>query len=113
MRIGITDTLKEDKYEQYVGWIRSVDGSADIQKLSHEIDNAREIEKLDGLLLSGGGDVHPRYYGKENQLNKMNAVNKQRDEFEFAVIEQALDADIPILGVCRGMQIMNVYSAVR
>ena len=64
MRIGITDTLKEDKYEHYVRWIRSVEGSVDIQKLSHEFDNAREIENLDGLLLSGGGDVHPRFYGK-------------------------------------------------
>ncbi|MGA3287598.1 MAG: gamma-glutamyl-gamma-aminobutyrate hydrolase family protein [Bacteroidota bacterium] len=109
MRIGITDTLKEDKYEQYVRWIHSVDGSVDIQKLSHELDNAGEIENLDGLLLSGGGDVHPRYYGKENQLGKTNGVNEQRDEFEFTVIERALDVDRPILGVCRGMQLMNVY----
>jgi putative glutamine amidotransferase len=109
MRIGITDTLKEDKYEHYVRWIRSVEGSVDIQKLSHEFDNAREIENLDGLLLSGGGDVHPRFYGKENRLGKMNGVDEQRDEFEFAVIERALDADMPILGVCRGMQVMNVY----
>ena len=109
MRIGITDTLKEDKYGQYVRWIRSVDGSVDIQKLSHELDNTNEIEDLDGLLLSGGGDVHPRYYGKEYHLGKTNGVNEQRDEFEFAVIERALDADRPILAVCRGMQVMNVY----
>jgi len=109
MRIGITDTLKEDKYEQYVRWIRSTDRSVDVQKLSYELDNAREIEKLHGLLLSGGGDVHPRYYGKENQLHKTKGVNERRDEFEFAVIERALDADMPILGICRGMQIMNVY----
>jgi len=109
MRIGITDTLKEDKYDQYVRWIRSVDGSVDIQKLSHELNNAGEIEELDGLLLSGGGDVHPRYYKKENQLSETKGVNEQRDEFEFTVIERALDADRPILGVCRGMQVMNVY----
>jgi putative glutamine amidotransferase len=109
MRIGITDTLKEDKYELYVRWIRSIDRSVDIQKLSHELDNAREMKKIDGLLLSGGGDIHPRYFGKEHQLGKTNAVNEQRDEFEFAVIERALDADIPILCVCRGMQVMNVY----
>jgi Predicted glutamine amidotransferases len=108
MRIGITDTLKEDKYEQYVRWIRSVDGSVDIQKLSHELDNAQEIENLDGLLLSGG-DVDPRYYGRENHLDKTNGVHEQRDEFEFSVIGRALDADRPILGVCRGMQLMNVY----
>jgi putative glutamine amidotransferase len=109
MRIGITDTLKEDKFEPYVRWIRSVDESVDIQKLSYELDNAGEMEKLDGLLLSGGGDVHSRFYGKKNQLGKTKGVNEQRDEFEFSVIERALDAEIPVLGVCRGMQLMNVY----
>jgi putative glutamine amidotransferase len=109
MRIGITDTFKEDKYEQYVRWIRSIDESVEIQKLSHELDNREETENLDGLLLSGGGDVHPRYYGKEHQIRRAKGINEQRDEFEFAVIERALDADVPILGVCRGMQVMNVY----
>jgi putative glutamine amidotransferase len=109
MRIGITDTLNEDKYEQYVRWIRKVDESVYIHKLSGKLDNTNEIETIDGLILSGGGDVHPRYYGKEIQLGKANGVNEKRDEFEFAVIERALDAEIPILGVCRGMQVMNVY----
>jgi putative glutamine amidotransferase len=109
MRIGITDTLKEDKYEQYVRWIQSVDGSVDIQKLSHNHENAAKIEKIDGLLLTGGGDVHPRYYGKAIELPRTNGVDEQRDEFEFSAIEWALDAEIPILGVCRGMQVMNVY----
>jgi putative glutamine amidotransferase len=109
MSIGITDTLKEDKFEEYVRWIRSIDGSVDILRLSHELDNADEIEMLDGLLLAGGGDVHPRYYGKENQLGRAKGVNEQRDEFEFAVIKRALETDRPILGICRGMQVMNVY----
>jgi putative glutamine amidotransferase len=109
MRIGITDTLKEDKYKQYVDWIQSVDNTVKIEKLSHTLGNAAMLEKLDGLLLSGGGDVHPRYYGKENQQKKSNGVKEERDEFEFELIERALDDELPILGICRGMQVMNVY----
>ncbi len=109
MRIGITDTLKEDKFEQYVQWIHLMDESIEIVKLSHLFGNASEICGLDGLILSGGGDVHPRYYGKENQLHKTIGVNEDRDEFEFNLIEKALENDMPVLGVCRGMQVMNVY----
>ena len=108
MKIGITDTLKEDNYSPYVHWIQSVDNSVDIQKLSYKYLQSKEMN-IDGLILTGGGDVHPRYYGKELQPDKTKGVNEERDEFEFALIEKALDADVPILGVCRGMQVMNVY----
>jgi putative glutamine amidotransferase len=108
MQIGITDTFKEDKYELYVHWIRSVDGEVEILKLSHELNNVSSITMLNGLILTGGGDVHPRFYEKEYQLAKAKGVNEKRDEFEFTVIEQTLDAGIPILGICRGMQVMNV-----
>jgi putative glutamine amidotransferase len=103
MRVGITDTLKEDKFERYVRWIRSAGDCIEIEKLSCKLNNAEDIEKLDGLFLSGGG------YGKGNQLDKTNGIDEERDEFEFAVIERALDAEMPILGICRGMQVMNVY----
>ena len=61
MRIGITDTFSEDKFEQYVDWILSVDEKIETVKLSNKLDNVSEINKIDGLLLSGGGDLHPRH----------------------------------------------------
>ncbi len=109
MRIGITDTFNEDKFEQYIRWIRSLDDSIEIQKLTYENNGTGDVETLDGFILAGGGDVHPRYYEKEHELAKARGINDRRDEFEFAKISQVLDAEIPILGVCRGMQVMNVY----
>ena len=109
MRIGFTDNLNAEKFEQYCQWIRSVDKAVEVVKLSHSLANDEVVGTLDGLVLTGGGDVDPAYYGFTDEQGIVREVNQQRDEFEFRVIERALDAEIPIVGVCRGMQVMNVY----
>lgn len=109
MRIGITDTLNGDIYENYVDWLRSVDDGVECVKLSYVLDNADAIHELDGLVLSGGGDVHPKFYDHHDSKNHSKEVNEERDAFEFELIDHALDLELPILGVCRGMQTMNVY----
>lgn len=109
MRIGITDTFNEDKYENYIRWLLSIDDKLEIVKLSYRLNNASEIARIDGLLLAGGGDINPRFYGKEQEINKVMGYDEKRDEFEFKLIADALDSAMPILGVCRGMQTLNVY----
>jgi putative glutamine amidotransferase len=108
MRIGITDTYNGDIYENYIDWLRSVDSAVECVKLSYVPGNADEIQKLDGLLLSGGGDVHPKYYDHHDVKRNANNVDEKRDAFEFELIDQALNLEIPIFGICRGMQTMNV-----
>ncbi len=61
----------------------------------------------DGLLLCGGGDVHPSRFGEE--MNGTREVDLQRDEREFALIQAFVEAGKPILGICRGCQILNIY----
>jgi len=109
MRIGITDCFKEDNYQAYVDWITGSSRQAEVVKLSYVQNTPPPVAALDGLVLTGGGDVHPKHYGMEKQLGQMENVNEQRDEFEFDVIEAALDAEIPVFGICRGMQVMNVF----
>ena len=66
------------------------------------------MEKLDGLLLSGGDeDVQPHHYG-EGPLRGLNNVSPDRDFWEFALIKAAIKQSKPILGICRGCQILNV-----
>ncbi|MGI8649245.1 MAG: gamma-glutamyl-gamma-aminobutyrate hydrolase family protein [Rubrobacter sp.] len=65
------------------------------------------IGTLDGLLLSGGSDLDPKYYGEE-ALPELDVTLPERDRFEMALIEEALNRDIPIFGICRGMQVLNV-----
>ena len=64
------------------------------------------IESLDGIVFSGGGDIDPAYWGAERHPE--TDVDPARDEAELLLMRAALDADLPVLGVCRGMQVMAV-----
>ena len=61
-----------------------------------------------GLLLSGGPDVHPERYGQEPDPNAGLKLCRELDDLEFRVLEHALSVDMPVLAICRGMQLLNV-----
>jgi len=62
---------------------------------------------LDGLLLSGGGDLDPSFYGEE-PLRGLGAVHPERDQFELELCRLFLTSAKPVLGICRGLQVLNV-----
>lgn len=64
------------------------------------------LAQCDGLVLGGGGDVEPAWYGQENWA--CDTVDGERDRRERQLIRLALEKKIPILGICRGMQLLNV-----
>ncbi|WP_409022318.1 gamma-glutamyl-gamma-aminobutyrate hydrolase family protein [Dellaglioa sp. P0083] len=66
------------------------------------------LDLVDGLLLAGGQDVSPILYGQEPHP-KLEELNPPRDEMELALIKEAISRKIPILGICRGLQILNVF----
>ncbi len=65
------------------------------------------LDRLDGLILSGGGDVDPARYGAERS-QACGPPNPARDEAELELCLQALAARLPLLGICRGLQVINV-----
>ncbi len=65
------------------------------------------IGGIDGLLLSGGDDIDARYFGEENIPN-LTTLNLQRDLYEFMLLRAAIDCGVPILGICRGCQVINI-----
>jgi putative glutamine amidotransferase len=65
------------------------------------------LDRIDGLVLAGGADLDPATYGAEPHP-ETNGTVPERDAFEIALVRRALERDLPLLGICRGMQIMNV-----
>jgi putative glutamine amidotransferase len=65
------------------------------------------VGRVDGVLLTGGGDIDPALYGAPAHLNFI-AAEPGRDTFEIALVRAALAADLPVLAICRGMQVLNV-----
>ena len=65
------------------------------------------LKELDGLLLAGGDDLHPSYY-QDSALPETKATEPNRDPFEMALAVEAWQMGIPILAICRGMQLLNV-----
>jgi putative glutamine amidotransferase len=107
MVLGVTDTMRPT-LQFYTDWIRSVVPDVTVTRLSYLERNIGQISRCDGLVLTGGGDIHPEFYGRGDVLPLVHGVDKERDEFEFGVVKQALDIRLPILGICRGMQVANV-----
>jgi putative glutamine amidotransferase len=70
-------------------------------------DPDRVLDLLDGLVLAGGRDVDPATYGAE-PAEETDEPRTERDVFEIALARRALERDLPMLGICRGMQVMNV-----
>ncbi len=65
------------------------------------------LDALDGLLFSGGSDVDPALYGAERHP-ETNGIRPERDRGELALMQAALDRDMPILAICRGLEVLNV-----
>jgi putative glutamine amidotransferase len=105
--IGITGCSKYGNYER---WMLAEPG-IDTICLSYKEKNLDLINRCDGILLTGGEDVHPRFYNMPEYVSYCDPDNMDelRDEFELKVLEYSQQNKIPVLGICRGLQIANVF----
>lgn len=71
------------------------------------VEDAISLDGLDGLLLAGGTDVDPALYGSSRR-NETAEPDRDRDSIEARLLREALDRDIPVLAICRGLQLLNV-----
>jgi putative glutamine amidotransferase len=70
-------------------------------------DPSEALELIDGLVLAGGADIDPAAYGQRAHAETKGTV-PERDVFEIALVRAAIERDLPVLGICRGMQLINV-----
>ena len=103
--IGITNCRKLEDYRQAVlhvgGEVRIVEASADIAELE------AAMHGVDGVLLTGGGDVDPSIYG-EAPHETFSPAEPGRDQFEIELVKRTREQQIPLLAICRGIQVLNV-----
>jgi putative glutamine amidotransferase len=100
--IGVTRCSKLDDY------VASVEQSGARARVLEVSESPRAlVETLDGVLLTGGGDVDPVLYGEQRHASVEDA-EPGRDEFEIDLARRAMAADLPLLAICRGAQVLNV-----
>ncbi|MDP4289965.1 MAG: gamma-glutamyl-gamma-aminobutyrate hydrolase family protein [Bacteroidota bacterium] len=95
--------------QNYIDWVHRADATVEtIDMKSLPVNQAvKLLVTCNGLILTGGEDVYPTFYGKADEAYRCT-TNPARDTLEFALIEKALELKIPIIGICRGQQILNV-----
>lgn len=108
--IGIT-CKTTDGMENYIQAIKEFGGEPMLfRSPSTPIPN--DLPEIDGLLLPGGGDIDPCRYNElryhARGFSVIKGVSKSRDTLEILLCQKALEADIPIFGICRGIQVMSV-----
>jgi putative glutamine amidotransferase len=108
--IAISKASGNANYERYVQWMNAAADDVrciDLSLLASTEAALAELERCDGLLLTGGPDVHPAQYAKADELPRC-FIDQSRDDLEFPLYAKAKERTMPVLGVCRGAQVINV-----
>ena len=92
----------------YVDAIEKAGGVPIVVPVNTNKENIKaQVSAMDGIIISGGDDVNPNLY-KEEPVRELGYINPIIDEFDIEVIKVALEMNKPILGICRGLQVLNV-----
>jgi microsomal dipeptidase-like Zn-dependent dipeptidase/gamma-glutamyl-gamma-aminobutyrate hydrolase PuuD len=112
--IGITSTFNDAQSQLNQVYYTSIVKAGGVPYIIPPFDVLAEggwtddiLDSLDGIVFSGGGDVNPLYFN-EQPIPDLHAVATERDEMELLLVRRSADKQIPILGICRGIQVMNV-----
>lgn len=93
--------------DSYIKYVEEAGGIPVLLPVLKDVAAVSEIvERLDGIIITGGVDVDPSLYGEENTHSQ--GVNPERDAFEINLIKESKFRQVPILSICRGIQIMNL-----
>lgn len=111
MKIAISKASGSPSYENYGRWLTSIDPDIEIVDLMTTPDPEVALQRLSecsGLLISGGPDVDPEHYGQPEKRELCGPIDAVRDTLELALAREGVRRNMPILGICRGAQVLNV-----
>jgi putative glutamine amidotransferase len=111
VKIAFSKGSPETSYAHYYSWIHHFDSTVVCQDMyaAMSIDSAMKLFKgCSGLLLTGGTDVYPGLYGKAYDTARCWPIDYRLDSLEITLIDSAIAWGMPILGICRGHQMLNV-----
>lgn len=108
IRIGVS--FSETKYANYPAWILDQSNDIEIVELLWEKQNLKELNTCHGLLLTGGIDIDPFFFQSHTTSypNQPISWNRLRDQFEIELFNIAQTILLPVLGICRGLQLVNI-----
>ena len=108
--IGLTGNFRDGDCTLAEGYYQSVLQAGGTPIIIPPIDDtdalSTVLDTLDGILLTGGSDINPLYFG-EDPIKSLHGINPRRDKQELLLVKLAADRQIPILGICRGIQTLN------
>lgn len=109
--VGQPDSLKHlDGDFYYADYARGVLAAGGLPvHLPLDVEPAAFVDHLDGILISGGADVWPERYGAV-PAETADPAETERDDFELAILDAAASSALPVLGICRGLQLINVHA---
>src|SRR6266576_178099 len=115
--VGITTYVTQSRFGAWdvetalvpLDYVRAVERSGGRPLLvpPSELGVEETLDAIDGLILSGGSDLDPELYGQEPHTETRDVV-RERDGAELALLDAALERDMPVLAICRGSQVLNV-----
>lgn len=110
LRIAVSYIHNSPEKNNYIKWLKSVRPEAELLVMYDMPQDSVELmfRSCHGLLLTGGDDIYPGWHGKEKDTARCGEFDLKRDTLELYLFREALRRKMPILGICRGSQLINV-----
>lgn len=107
MKIGLTKS--GSKVFRYTEWLDKFNVKYEVLDYNNHETDYLKLKDCSGLILSGGVDIYPELYCDWDTKETKGTYNPSRDGFELNLLEKALEMKIPVLAICRGLQLVNVF----